>query len=446
MTFVRSKLARWCLLFNLVALALNLSLFVLRFDISPVSEFFAGEAVSRGERQLMMGTFAALVETLDAANITYFMYGGTLIGSLRHHGMIPWDDDIDVIIAAANRSTARTTLGKMSPHYELYTPDEGRKTMMQWKFYASSAGRTSWMPKQFRWPYVDIFFFGENATHVWDLDSDSHAAGFVWPKSSVFPLTRRPFGEFMVPAPCDAVSFVSANYAGAESTACTSPSYNHRTEVTIWRSARTLPCSRLWHVFPFVFRTRSADGKTVETLKIGNWILQSHVVSANVCSLWRVKNEPQFLAAPFIILFAYCRVKVLKHSALRMVILVDCMQYTPEWDDPDIFFFDLSKAIRRSVMRHYSFLRMYVFNWLMAFRQRTLLLNVHYFRSSCIFNSGEYRRLFEPNICRWHSFFVLFFSSVSCNANTCRPIWWWCAVCSQMMKKLHILCSLLILS
>ena len=38
------------------------------------------------------------IKICEDNDLTYYMYAGSLLGTIRHQGFIPWDDDLDVIM------------------------------------------------------------------------------------------------------------------------------------------------------------------------------------------------------------------------------------------------------------------------------------------------------------------------------------------------------------
>ncbi|XP_046358902.1 uncharacterized protein LOC124136903 [Haliotis rufescens] len=214
------------------------------------------------QRLKMYVTFETFLQACEWANLTYFLIGGSLLGMYRHHGFIPWDDDIDVAMSASDWRQIRYVLSHI-PGYELYAPSD-----VQWKFYMKNLQPIK--NKPFRWPNVDIFFYTEDSTYIWGLTTGLKGELFV-KKSDLFPLQYRPFENRNAAAPCNTRDILINRF---DVDLCVSLSYGHKTGASL-ADVKKRPCKELHGAYPFVFRSPGIDGGMMETLKIGDHVVKN---------------------------------------------------------------------------------------------------------------------------------------------------------------------------
>ena len=157
--------------------------------------------------------------------ITCLMYAGTLLGSARHHAIVPWDSDADLLFDWAERDQLVAALEPVLHRFQryelLFFGD------YHWKF----------RPRTTAWPFLDLFFFwryGSNIIEPYPCVSQL--------ASDVFPLIPRPLGPLTLPAPRLTSKVLAWRMGARVETEC--------------RDGRghSLPCAELQNLLPLVRR------------------------------------------------------------------------------------------------------------------------------------------------------------------------------------------------
>lgn len=60
------------------------------------NEDFSKYKIPETTKNVLLEMMSAIHKTLTDNKIKYFIDGGSLLGAVRHKGIIPWDDDIDI--------------------------------------------------------------------------------------------------------------------------------------------------------------------------------------------------------------------------------------------------------------------------------------------------------------------------------------------------------------
>lgn len=212
-----------------------------------------GPVFNSAEKSQVVRALKVLTDTLDTAGIEYFLYGGSLIGSWRHHDVVPWDDDVDIIV---NISKWQELENLRIPGYTLNI-----RTLNRYKFYSNNATD---IPSYFwKWPYIDICFFGDNGTHLYDMDP-VYSKLYVYDKQDIYPLVRRPFGDLNLKSPRDTLKILEKNY---NINICQTRTYNHQKQKQlVGKQIDSVDCRHLHKLYPFVIRTSNNLNNQIENL------------------------------------------------------------------------------------------------------------------------------------------------------------------------------------
>ncbi len=165
-------------------------------------------------------------EIFTAHNLEYWIDSGTLLGSVRQGGFLPWDDDVDLAMLKSEEQKFLDSLPVFEQYGYAYEP-----CSFGYKIYAKNSKKTEY---QHTFPWIDIFIFDhyedDNSFRIDPYRNDiPHSILIeIYYKKDLFPLREYQFGPLILRGPNNPVPYLDTIFKNWKTKVVM---YNHVTAI-----------------------------------------------------------------------------------------------------------------------------------------------------------------------------------------------------------------------
>lgn len=170
------------------------------------------ESIKQTDGKTILGLYQLMKdvdEVFTAKQITYWIDSGTLLGAVRHKGIIPWDNDIDICIDIKDQDL----LLKQVPLFEKLDITF-HKYNWGWKLLSKEGLE---LDVFFTMKVDDKIIYWSHYIQVWYATRDGGPVYYT--PDELFPLKEYHFGELSVMGPNNPFPYLDAYYKNWQTSA-----------------------------------------------------------------------------------------------------------------------------------------------------------------------------------------------------------------------------------